>query len=106
MPRITFIEHDNTEHTVEAQAGQSLMQAAIDNSVPGILADCGGYCNCATCHCYVDDVWAAKIAPAQQAELDMLGGAIDAQSNSRLGCQIELTSELDGLVVRLPVSQT
>jgi ferredoxin, 2Fe-2S len=105
MPKITFIDHDNTEHTVDANDGQSLMQAAIDNSVPGILADCGGYCNCATCHCYVDDMWTAKIPPAQQAELDMLSGAIDANNNSRLGCQIRLTNDLDGLVVRLPVSQ-
>ena len=104
MPKITFIEHDKT--IVEALAGQSLMQAAIDNSVPGILADCGGYCNCATCHCYIDDVWSARIPPAQRAELDMLSGAIDANGNSRLGCQIQLTNELDGLVVRLPVSQT
>lgn len=106
MPKITFIEHDNTVHTVNAVAGQSLMQAAIDNSVPGILADCGGYCNCATCHCYVDDTWVARIPPVQNSELDMLSVAIDAQRNSRLGCQIQLTNDLDGLVVRLPVSQT
>ncbi|MCP3707035.1 2Fe-2S iron-sulfur cluster-binding protein [Paraburkholderia sp. CNPSo 3274] len=105
MPKIAFIEHDNTEHTVNALAGQSLMQAAIDNSVPRILADCGGYCNCATCHCYVDDRWAASIPPAKHPELDMLSGAIDANGNSRLGCQILLTNELEGLVVRLPVSQ-
>jgi ferredoxin, 2Fe-2S len=106
MPRITFIEHNNTEHSVDANDGQSVMQAAIDNAVPGILADCGGYCNCATCHCYVDENWISRIPPAQSAELDMLSGAIDAKNNSRLCCQIRLTGELDGLVVRLPLSQT
>jgi ferredoxin, 2Fe-2S len=106
MPRMTFIEHNNTEHTVDARDGQSVMQAAIDNAVSGILADCGGYCNCATCHCYVDERWISRVPRAQRAELDMLGGAIEAKDNSRLGCQIRLTSELDGLVVRLPLSQT
>lgn len=105
MLKITFIEHDDTKHTVEAIVGQSLMQAAIDNSVPGILADCGGYCNCATCHCYIDDAWSARIPPPQQTEMDMLSGAIDVGSNSRLGCQIQLTNDLDGLVVRMPISQ-
>ncbi len=106
MPKILFIEANGREHAVEAQAGQSLMQAAIDNMVPGILADCGGYGNCATCHCFIDPAWAGTLPVPEPLEQDMLACAIDPQDNSRLSCQVRLTDALDGMVVRLPVSQT
>lgn len=106
MPKVTFIEHNGAQHTVDAKSGQTLMQAAMENLVPGILADCGGYCNCATCHCFVDQAWIAALPSPGQPEQDMLACAIDPQDNSRLSCQIVLTDAMDGLVVRLPASQT
>jgi 2Fe-2S ferredoxin len=106
MPKILFIEASGQEHMVEAKAGQSLMQAATDHLVPGILADCGGYCNCATCHCYIEPAWAASLPAPDSMEKDMLDCAIDPQDNSRLSCQVQITDAMDGMVVRLPVSQT
>ncbi|BAI74834.1 2Fe-2S ferredoxin (plasmid) [Azospirillum sp. B510] len=106
MPTITFIQANGTEHTVTFDPGKTLMQAAVDNLVPGIQADCGGYCNCATCHCFVEPPWEATLPAPEQPEQDMLTCAIDPQPNSRLSCQIVLTEAMSGLVVRLPVSQT
>jgi 2Fe-2S ferredoxin len=106
MPKITFIEHDGTERTVEADAGRSVMQAATDHLVPGILADCGGNCACATCHVYVDESWRARLTPPSKEEREMIDCALHVQENSRLSCQIPVTAELDGLVIRLPESQT
>lgn len=106
MPKILFIEASGQEHTVDAKSGQSLMQAAVDNMVPGILADCGGYGNCATCHCYIDPAWTAALPTPEPLEKDMLDCAIDPQDNSRLSCQVLLTDALDGMMVRLPRSQT
>ncbi len=106
MPRITFIEANGKEHVVEAKAGQSVMQAAMDNLVPGILAECGGYANCATCHVYVAEPWLPKLPTADGTEQAMLDCAYHLQPNSRLSCQLKVTPALDGLVVRLPVSQT
>lgn len=105
MPKVTIIEFGGKEHHLDPPTGASLMQAAVDAMVPGILADCGGSCSCATCHCYVDDAWAARLPPAESAERDMLECALDPQANSRLSCQIRLTAQCDGLVVRLPKSQ-
>ena len=105
MPKIVFIEHNGTEHVVEAVVGRSVMQAAVENFVPGIVADCGGSCACATCHGFVDDRWRAAIPAVQADEQSLLEGLLDTQSNSRLTCQIEITPGLDGLVVRLPRSQ-
>lgn len=105
MPKITFIEHNGTEHVVAAEVGLSLMQVAVNNMVPGIIADCGGYCNCATCHCYIDPAWVDKVPAKEADERDMVSYAIDAQENSRLSCQLRVTPELDGLVVRFPKSQ-
>ncbi|HEY3659039.1 MAG TPA: 2Fe-2S ferredoxin [Steroidobacteraceae bacterium] len=105
MPKIVFIEHSGTEHVVEAEVGRSVMQAATDNFVPGIVGDCGGCCSCATCHGFVDDRWLSKIPAIQAGERSLLEGLLDTQSNSRLTCQIEITDGLDGLVVRLPLSQ-
>ncbi|HEX8592396.1 MAG TPA: 2Fe-2S iron-sulfur cluster-binding protein [Pseudomonas sp.] len=105
MPIITFIEHNGTEHVVEATVGLSLMSAAVDNLVPGVLGDCGGSCACGTCHGYIDPHWAKYLPPPAGDETVMLPSVLDIQSNSRLLCQLNITEELDGLVVRLPESQ-
>jgi len=105
VPSVTYIEFDGTPHTVEAENGSSLMQAAVDNEVPGIDADCGGGCACATCHVYVDEVWIAKLNSADVMETSMLQLAEGVAANSRLSCQIELNDGLDGLTVHLPESQ-
>jgi 2Fe-2S ferredoxin len=105
MPKITIIEFSGKEHHLEAESGHSVMQAAIDALVPGILADCGGSCSCATCHCYVDEAWVARLPAAETAERDMLECALDPRDNSRLSCQVRVTAQCDGLVVRLPQSQ-
>ena len=105
MPKITFIEDTGTEHTVDAQVGESLMQVAVNNSVPGILADCGGNCSCATCQVYVDTQWEALVPAALPQEKEMIECALYQQDNSRLSCQVLVAPQLDGLVVRLPKSQ-
>lgn len=105
MPMITFIQHDGSRQTVEAAVGSSVMQAAMDNLVPGILADCGGSCACATCHAYVDDGWWAKLPGPGDDESLMMEAAAHRRERSRLTCQITVTPELDGLVVRFPESQ-
>ncbi len=102
MTTITYIEFDGTEHAVDARPGDTLMSAAIDNSIPGIDGDCGGNCACATCHVFVDGDLAGG---AGEEERDMLAIADDVRDNSRLGCQITVTEEMDGLVVRLPLGQ-
>jgi 2Fe-2S ferredoxin len=106
MPKITFIEHSGQEHCVEAEVGQSVMQAATNNMIAGIMADCGGNCSCATCHVYIDPAWLDQVAAANSNEKEMLECALYTQENSRLSCQIPITPQLDGLVVRLPESQT
>jgi 2Fe-2S ferredoxin len=105
MPTVTFIEHNGTAHTVDAVAGQSLMRAAVDNGVPGIDADCGGECACATCHVYVEAAWLARTGERSEMEQSMLSFAAVTQDNSRLSCQVQITPELDGLVVSLPEGQ-
>lgn len=105
MPRVTYIEFDGTEHIVEANSGDSLMETAISNEIPGIDADCGGGCACATCHVYVDDAWLARTGEASPMETSMLQLAEGVGDNSRLSCQINLNESLDGLVVKMPESQ-
>jgi 2Fe-2S ferredoxin len=105
MTKIVFIEHNGTEHTVEAQAGRSVMQTAIDNMVPGIVGVCGGCCSCSTCHAYVDPAWISRLPEKSQEEIDTLDGALDVQDNSRLACQINVSPDMDGLVIRLPENQ-
>jgi 2Fe-2S ferredoxin len=105
MPVIKFIESTGKEHRVEAQSGQSVMQAATANQVPGILGDCGGSCSCATCHGYVDEEWLNRVPQPETHELDMLTCAADVMPNSRLTCQIPVTVDLDGLVIHLPPTQ-
>ena len=107
MPTVRFIEHDGTEHVVEAAAAASVMQAATSNLVPGIVADCGGAGNCATCHGYVDEAWIARVPTPSADELDMIdAGCLHSQPNSRLTCQIVVTEALDGLTILLPPSQS
>ena len=105
MAKITFIQHNGTEQTVEGIPGMTVMEAAIKNMVPGIDADCGGACACATCHVYVDGAWQSKTGSKSAMEESMLDFAENVEANSRLACQIKVTDELDGLVVRLPESQ-
>jgi len=105
MPTITFIDQDGNEREIEAEAGSTVMENAINNDIPGILATCGGSCSCATCHVYVDDTWVDKLPPPELDESDMLDTAHDLQENSRLSCQIKVTEELDGLIVTTPPRQ-
>lgn len=105
MAKVTFIEFNGTVHEVDATLGQSLMRAAVDHGVPGIDADCGGACACATCHVYVDPAWLERTGSRGEMEESMLGFAAAAQDNSRLSCQIEMTEALAGIVLRLPEGQ-
>ena len=107
MPKVTYIEFDGTEHSIDVESGLTVMEGAVNNSVPGIEAECGGACACATCHVYVDEQWLEKLESREDMEEDMLEcAASELQSNSRLSCQIEVSDALDGLVVRLPEFQT
>ena len=101
MVKINFIEFDGTEHSVEADDGNTVMECAIKNSVPGIDADCGGACACATCHCYIGEEWIDKISTPDDDEESMLDQAFDIKKNSRLSCQIPFSEELDGITLTL-----
>ena len=105
MAKITYIEFSGAERTVEVALGQTLMEGAVKNNVPGIDADCGGACACATCHVYVDEAWEAKTGVRTDMEQSMLEFAENVEPNSRLACQIKVSGDLDGLVVRLPEAQ-
>jgi 2Fe-2S ferredoxin len=105
MPSITYIEFDGAEHVVDVPAGWSVMEGARKNDIPGIDADCGGGCSCATCHVYVDPAWQARVGPRNAIEEATLEFAENVEPNSRLACQIKVTDQLDGLVVRTPESQ-
>ncbi len=105
MAKITYIAHDGTRFDVEAENGSTVMENAIKNSVPGIEAECGGACACATCHVYVDKAWVDKTGSPEAMEEDMLDFAYDVQPNSRLSCQIKVSDSLDGLVVKVPERQ-
>ncbi|CAL1693019.1 Ferredoxin-6 [Brevundimonas subvibrioides] len=102
MPIITFLESDGQEHVVDAKAGLSVMAAAVRNNVPGIDADCGGACACATCHVYIDNAWVEATGRPSDQEASMLEFADDVRPTSRLSCQISLSPALDGMIVRLP----
>ena len=105
MPKITYIEHNGKSHTLDVENGLTVMEGAIQNNIPGIDAECGGACACATCHVYVDEKWFDKIEKKQSAEQDMLDVAFEPNSFSRLSCQIIVSDELDGLVVKMPLKQ-
>lgn len=103
--RITFILADGGEHTVAAEAGETLMRVAKRNNFSGVVAECGGACSCATCHVHIDKTWRDKLPPRESAETEMLEFAEGVDENSRLSCQINLTRELDGLIAHVPASQ-
>jgi ferredoxin, 2Fe-2S len=105
MARITFIEPNGARHDVEAENGSTVMEAAIRNLVPGIEAECGGACACATCHVYVEEDWFGVTGEPAAMEQDMLDFAYDVRPTSRLSCQIRVRDELDGLVVTVPERQ-
>ena len=106
MVKVTYIAQDGTATIVEATPGESVMQTAIANDVDGIIGECGGAMMCATCHCYVDEAWAAQVGARADGEEDMLeGAASEVTERSRLSCQIKLRDDLDGLVVHLPEEQ-
>ncbi|HEX5959282.1 MAG TPA: 2Fe-2S iron-sulfur cluster-binding protein [Hyphomicrobiaceae bacterium] len=105
MPKITFVEHDGTARTVDAEAGFTLMETALKHDLPGIVAECGGSCTCATCLVHVDEAWVAKTGTRSEEEEDQLDNAFDVRPNSRLSCQIPVTDDLDGLIVHTPSYQ-
>ncbi len=106
MAKITYIEHNGTNHTVDVQNGLTVMEGAVQNNIPGIDADCGGSMACATCHVYVKDDWFDKTNKKNEGEDDMLDQAYEPKKNSRLSCQIIVSDDLDGLVVDMPEKQT
>ena len=105
MAKITFIEHSGKEHVVDGENGMSVMETAVKNMVPGIDADCGGACACATCHVYLQDDWVGKLGERSEMEEDMLDFAFEVQDSSRLSCQIRVSDDIDGLVVKVPEKQ-
>lgn len=105
MTKITFVEYNGTERCIDAENGRSLMQTAVDHLVPGIDGDCGGQCACATCHCYIEGLLADKLPEIGDTERAMLEVAEGVAASSRLACQITVSDDLEGLVVRTPVAQ-
>jgi 2Fe-2S ferredoxin len=105
MAKITFIDTAGTARTVEGEVGSTVMETAIKNVVPGIEAECGGACACSTCHVYIDDAWREKVGEPSPMEEDMLDFAYEVKPSSRLSCQIKVSEELDGLVVKTPERQ-
>ena len=105
MAKINFIDHSGETRSIEAETGSTVMEAAIRNSIPGIEAECGGACACATCHVYVAEDWREKVGEPTPMEEDMLDFGYDVKPNSRLSCQIKITDALDGLVIITPERQ-
>tara|TARA_B100000029_G_scaffold511043_1_gene604011 strand:+ start:559 stop:879 length:321 start_codon:yes stop_codon:yes gene_type:complete len=105
MPKITYIEHNGINHTIEVANGLTVMEGAIQNNIPGIDADCGGGMACATCHVYVKEEWFNKLPKKEDGEEDMIDMAHEPNKFSRLSCQLTVSDELDGLVVKLPEKQ-
>lgn len=105
MARITYIEHDGTARTVDAENGATVMETAIRNAIPGIEAECGGACACATCHVYIGEEWVSVVGSPAPMEEDMLDFAFDVRPNSRLSCQIKVSDALDGLTLTTPKRQ-
>ena len=106
MPAVTYIEHNGAAHTIDVPNRDSVMQGAVNNAIQGITAECGGALACATCHCYVDDAWLGRVGAPSAAETEMLlATAAERKPGSRLSCQIPVSDDLDGLIVRLPETQ-
>jgi 2Fe-2S ferredoxin len=107
MPKVTYVAFNGESHTVDVPVGENVMRGALYNNIEGIDGECGGACSCATCHCYIDDAWTAKVGgPSSEAEAELLeAAASEITPASRLSCQVIMTEDLDGLVVRLPEHQ-
>ena len=105
MAKITYIEHTKEKHIVEVPSGMSVMEGAVQNNIPGIDADCGGSMACATCHVYVDEKWFSRLKKKEESEEDMLDMAYQPNKFSRLSCQMVISDELDGLIVKMPSKQ-
>jgi len=105
MAKITYIEHNGKSHTVEVATEMSVMEGAVQNNIPGIDADCGGACACATCHVYVEEKWIDKLSKKEEAEQEMLDMAFEPSKFSRLSCQLTVTDDMDGMVVKMPSKQ-
>ncbi len=105
MATVTYISHDGTRKDVDVKVGQSIKDGAMNNLIPGIFAECGGACACATCHVYIADDWADKVGSAEDIEKDMLDFAEDVKETSRLSCQVDMLDEWDGLIVHIPENQ-
>jgi ferredoxin, 2Fe-2S len=105
MTKLTIVAFDGTRFDIEAANGSTVMENAVRNSVPGIEAECGGACACATCHVYVDDAWSEKVGAPEAMEEDMLDFAFEVRPTSRLSCQIKMGAAFDGLVVHVPERQ-
>lgn len=105
MPLINYIEANGKHHEIEVASGDTIMQGAVDNMIDSLLAECGGACACATCHCYVDEAWADKVPAATDIEKDLLEAVLEPKDNSRLSCQIVVSDEMEGFTVHLPESQ-
>lgn len=105
MPKIIFIDHSGSEREIETKAGTSVMEAAVQNMIPGIDADCGGACACATCHVYIEGDFLGKLKDKDDMEDSMLDFADNVEDNSRLSCQILMSDKLDGIRVKTPESQ-
>jgi len=106
MPKITFIKSDGAQLVIDAKDGVTLMQAGIDGGISGIVAECGGCCQCATCHVYIEPDWQSRLKSVSESEDAMLDNTVcERLPESRLSCEIKVTPELDGLIVRLPLRQ-
>lgn len=105
MPKVIFVDHEGNRREIDAKQGTTVMEAAVQNLIPGIDADCGGACACATCHVYVDEAWFGKLKARDDMEESMLDFAEDVRDTSRLSCQIQMTDELDGITVTTPEIQ-
>ena len=106
MPKITYIAHTGKAHTIDVPNGLTVMEGAVQNDIAGIDADCGGSMACATCHVYVKEEWFDKLPKKEDGEEDMIDMAYEPNKFSRLSCQLIVSDELDGLVVKLPIKQT
>ena len=105
MSKVIYIDKNDQQYVVDVESGVNLMQAALDNLVPGILGDCGGAAACATCHVYVDPEWAERSGKVSEIEADLLDGLLETKPTSRLACQIIMNANLDGIVLNLPEQQ-
>jgi 2Fe-2S ferredoxin len=105
MTKITYITHDKQNNTIDVQNGLTVMEGAVQNDIPGIVADCGGGMACATCHVYVNEEWSDKLPAKEDGEEDMLDMAYEPNKFSRLSCQLTVSDELDGLIVNIPEKQ-